>query len=321
MPKSSKASAKKAKASSAKEAGGSSEGAQRVLDAYLALVQKKGMLPTRSEMIASGVSRDRIREHFGNISMLHTAAREKSPEVFDELINEDSFTEELHESLVADVKRYKRFVITTAVTGCLVHEGFLKSIQHYCRKNGAKLLVLPASDPGSLQGFNLDKSLGKEAIVFADLQLNSNIFLAAIKLSAKHIDPSTGLDRIGQRHGTFIYASPKQRLKFMPVSNTKHPHAEMTTGAVTLPNYTPKRYMSDRTAYIANHDHVMGALIVEVVDNDRYHFRQIQADSDGGFVDLGDFYQGDTLSKMYAEGFMLGDWHSGETDPTAAKAW
>jgi hypothetical protein len=79
--------------------------------------------------------------------------------------------------------------------------------------------------------------------------------------------------------------------------------------------------MSERTAYIANHDHVMGAIIVEVLDDNRYHFRQIQADGDGSFVDLGDFYQQGKVSKLYAEGFTLGDWHSGETDPTARRAW
>jgi hypothetical protein len=293
----------------------------KVLEAYIGLIKKSGMLPTRSEMIMSGVSRDRIRQHFGTLEGLKNAAKDKEPSLFDNLIIEENFTEDAHEHLLQEIKKYKRFVITTAVTGCIVHEGFLSNIRAYCKRKNAKLLVMPASDPGSTQGFTLDASLGIDSIVFSDLQLNSNLFLCSIKMSAKHIDPSTGLDRIGQRHGSFIYASPKQRLKFMPVSNVKLPHAEMTTGAITLPNYTPKKYMSERTAYIATHDHVMGALIVEVVDDNRYHFRQIQADSDGSFVDLGDFYQQGKVSKLYAEGFVLGDWHSGETDPTARRAW
>jgi len=298
-----------------------SDAKAKVLESYINLIKKSNMLPTRSEMILSGVSRDRIRQHFGNLDGLKAAAKNKYPNIFDNLIIEDNFTEEAYDQLLSEVKKYKRFVITTAVTGCMVHEGFLKNIRAYCKRKNAKLLVMPASDPGSTQGFTLDSSLGMDSVVFSDIQLNSNLFLCSIKMSAKHIDPSTGLDRIGQRNGSFIYASPKQRLKFMPVSNVKHPHAEMTTGAITLPNYTPKRYMSERTAYIANHDHVMGAIIVEVVDENRYHFRQIQADGDGSFVDLSDFYQQGKVSKLYAEGFTLGDWHSGETDPTARQAW
>ena len=113
--------------------------------------------------------------------------------------------------------------------GCPVHQGFLDSIRTYCDKKDAMLLVLPAADPASAGDWNLDKELGIQSIVFGDIKLNSNLFICSIKLSAKQIDPTTGLSRIGQRNGSFIYASPKQRLKFMPVSNIKYPHAEMTT--------------------------------------------------------------------------------------------
>jgi hypothetical protein len=78
--------------------------------------------------------------------------------------------------------------------------------------------------------------------------------------------------------------------------------------------------MSGRTAYIANHDHVMGAIVVEVVNDKKYHFRQIQADAKGGFVDLAEYYCGNTVVPMYAEAISMGDWHSGETDPTAIRA-
>ena len=104
------------------------------------------------------------------------------------------------------------------------------------------------------------------------------------RLSAKQIDPITGLGRIGQRNGTFVYASPKQRLKSSPISNIKMPHFLMTTGAITIPDYTSANYMSNRTAYIAEYDHVMGGLIVEIGNSDEYHFRQFQCDN-GRMID------------------------------------
>jgi hypothetical protein len=75
-----------------------------------------------------------------------------------------------------------------------------------------------------------------------------------------------------------------------------------------------------RTDYIANHDHVVGAIIVEIEDKNKFHFRQIQANREGAFVDLGDFYKGNKISKLYADAISMGDWHSGETDPKAVKA-
>lgn len=289
------------------------------------------MYPGRAELGKAGYNRDKLRHYFSNLLLLKQAAKEWSeendPGAFDHIIDSSIFTKENFDILKNNVKKYKRFVVTTAVVGCPVHDGFLDSIQTYCKKKKAMLLVLPAADPASAGDWNLDPDLGKESVVMGDLPLNSNLFLCSIKQSAKQIDPTTGLDRIGQRNGSFIYASPKQRLKFMPVSNVKHPHAEMTTGAITLPRYFDIKdtlhspYMSERTAYIANHDHVMGAIIVEIVDKNMYHFRQIQADSTGAFVDLGDFYSGNKVTKMYAEALNMGDWHSGETDPTAKKAW
>lgn len=301
----------------------------RLIKKYIKLLRDTGMYPGRAELSRAGYNRDKLRHYFSNLSQLKDAAYEwayeNDPKAFDNIIDASIFTRENFKILKDNVKNYKRFVVTTAVVGCQVHEGFLDSIQTYCKKNDAMLLVLPAADPASAGDWNLDPDLGAQSIVFNDLALNSNLYLCSIKISAKQIDPITGLDRIGQRNGTFIYASPKQRLKFMSVSNIKYPHAEMTTGAITLPRYLnydiTKKYMSERTAYIANYDHVIGAIIVEIVDNKMYHFRQIQADYKGRFVDLADCYDGDNVYKMYAEGLSMGDWHSGETDPTAKKAW
>jgi len=298
----------------------------KLIKDYIKLVKKTGMYPNRAALDKAGYKRDNMRRHFSNLDILKKAATAwadtNDPTAFDSVIDEGIFTPSRFKTLQSNVKKFKRFVITTAVAGCPVHKGFLESIQAYCNHKDAMLLVLPSADPASSKDWNLDPALGAESIVFSDLALNSNLFLCSIQLSAKQINPTTGLDRIGQRNGSFIYASPKQRLKFMPVSNIKHPHAEMTTGAVTLPRYLDtEKFMSERTAYIANHDHVMGAIIVEVEDKNKYHFRQIQADKNGAFVDLGDFYNGKTVSKMYAEALSMGDWHSGETDPTAVKAW
>lgn len=300
-----------------------------VLKAYCEITKKTRMHPTRVELLKRGHNRDKIRDLFGNLEGLREAAKDWKPEIFDGIIDESIFTPKKFARLKDDVKDYKRFVITTAVTGCKIHEGFLKSIQTYCEKNDAKLLVLPCTDPASAgtgSEWSIPSLVGEGNVVMSDLSLNSNVFISSIKLSAKQIDPTTGLARIGQRNGSFIYASPKQRLKFVPVSNTKYPHAEMTTGAITLPNYTPRNdkphwYMSRRTAYIAHNDHVMGAIILEIQDEKRFHFRQIQAESSGSFVDLGNYYQGRRVSRLNAEALVMGDWHSGETDPTAKKAW
>jgi len=95
----------------------------------------------------------------------------------------------------------------------------------------------------------------------------------------------------------------------------------MTTGAITEPNYKTEKYMSDRTAYIADNDHVIGAIVVDIQDDEIFHFRQVQADSRGNFADLGKMYTPDSVKTYRPSAFVLGDWHSGSTDPDARSCW
>lgn len=298
---------------------------QRMLKIYAKIASKKKFHPSRQDLRVAGVSRDKYRHHFGTLEAYRDAAKKTFPAVFKNIIDEELFTPKRFSTLKKEAEKYQRFIVTTAVTGCPVHKGFLASIKTFCKRNNAMLLVLTASDPAAVAmqegvGF-IDPVLQDEYIVFDDLSLNEKIFISSIKLSAKHIDPITGLSRIGQRNGSFIYASPKQRLKMTPTSNTKLPHAMMTTGAITVSNYKTERYMSERTAYIADHDHVLGAIIVEIVDNKRYHYRQVQADKQGNFVDLGVLYKRDSVGALPPDSIVLGDWHSGETDESAKEAF
>lgn len=291
------------------------------IDTYLEILKSKKMCPTNSDMAAKGFSPDTIRRRFGHINKLKDLVKKLQPAAFKDVIDESLFTPKALVKLQSEASKYKKFVITTAVVGCAVDTNFLKSIDSYCELNDALLLILIAADPAADSDFNLDPRLKDRYIVVSDIALNQNLFVSTIKLSAKQIDPVTGLGRIGQRSGSFVYASPKQRLKVVATSNTKPPIALMTTGAITKPQYGTQRYMSERTAYIADHDHVLGAIVVELEDDRHFHFRQIQADRSGGFVDLGTFYEGEDTYDMKPKALVMGDYHSGETDKNAERCW
>jgi len=295
-----------------------------ILSKYANTCNKLKRYPTMNEFYdESGITKDMVSHHYGSLGRLKVAARKKYPKKFKHILDDSIFNRKALNSLKSSIKGVKRFVITTAVTGCEVDKGFLSSINNYCKINDAKLLVLLASDPArphNKDGLIVDEAIPRDSLVVNDVSLNSNIHLNTVKLSAKHIDPITSLDRIGHRDGGFIYASPKQRLRYV-ATHDNHTHAVMTTGAITVPDYTTDMYMSRRTAVIAEHDHVMGAIIVEVVNNKMYHFRQVQADKDGNFVDLGKQYFPDTVVDYAPAAFILGDWHTGQTDPVVADCW
>jgi hypothetical protein len=289
-----------------------------IVKIYSDHVKKNSNYPTVSDMVANGITRHTIRHHFGNMTRLHQFIKDNNPEVDDVITEEFIFTKKNLELLRSDLKKYKRFFITTMVSGKPVDLGFLKSIEQYCKINDAKLLILPCMDIASRQkdsDWVFPKELSDEAFVFDDVRLNSNFYINTIRLSAKHINPLTGLSRIGQRNGTFVYASPKQFLEFVATSSSKNriPHALMTTGAITKSDYSSDLYMSQRTSYIADNDHVIGGVVVEIVDDDIFHFRQVQADSHGAFIDLCVKYSGGELEPVRPS-LVMGDYHAGATD-------
>lgn len=294
-----------------------------IVRTYIKLVRSdKIQVPQAEHLLKYQVTYSMVKHHFGNLAKLRKAAKEHAPDVFRDIIDEEIYNPQIFAEIKEKAEGYTRFVVTTAVTGCEVHHGFHRALKRYCKTNKAMLLILPATDPASTAGWSLDPHLKEEHIVMSDLALNSNIWLSSIQLSAKQIDPITGLGRIGHRNGSFVYASPKQRLKLIATSSTgKTPKAVMTTGAITKPDYSTEKYMSKRTSYISTIDHVMGAVIIEIENDTHYHFRQIQAEKSGNFVDLGMYYKVETVSKLSPEAIILGDYHAGQTDPDAKKAF
>jgi hypothetical protein len=224
-------------------------------------------------------------------------------------------TQEAFEELKKKVKTKKRFIITTAVSGKEVDENAFKSLQTYEKFEDAMILIQPCEDVASRNSifdYELDRRLRGCGFAFKDLYLNKKFYLSSISVSAKQINPLTGLERLAQARGSTALASPKQYLQFIPNSNSKMPRALMTTGAITIPDYSTDNLMSMRTAYLAEFDHVMGALVVEIEDDRIFHFRQIQFDNDGSFFDLGWKYKPDgTVDEVGSTKCVFGDTHVG----------
>ncbi len=305
----------------------------KVLDKYCALAERKMAHPTRPDMHKAGYNRDRIRQLFGSHTEMKDAAKKYKPDAFKNIVEETFFTRKKFEELRTEAGKFNRYFVTTAVLGCKVFEPFYAAILNFKKRRSAMPLLLTASDPAANVSKGKKKNpakwfvtLGERfpalKIVFDDMALNDNVHLSAIKLSAKQRDPVTGLNQLGQRNGSFLYGGPQQRLKYTPTSNTTLPHAMMTTGALTMAAYTTKRYMSERLAALADNEHVMGGIVVEIPDDQLFHFRQVQADRVGSFIDLAVRYMPDgTTMTVRPEALVLGDWHSGETDPAAREAF
>lgn len=297
----------------------------RILDAFLNIISIRKFVPTLAEFCrTTDYSENQIKNYFESFSNLEKTARINYPDVFDSIIDPHSFTEESIKKLRDEINNTKRFFITTAVTGCKAHSKALSSIKTFCDKRKAKLLVLVCSDPAhtkqSKYDFVLSNEIPSESVVFKDINLNSNLFLSTIKTSAKQINPLTGLSRLAQKKGSFIFASPKQDIEHLTDKNKKSiPKAMMTTGAITIPDYNTDLYMSERTATIAEEDHILGGIIVEIKNNKVFFYRPVQFDPrTGAFTDLDtQYFPEGVTKKVTADLVQFGDYHVLSTDPKA----
>jgi hypothetical protein len=292
---------------------------ESILDAYIKYVDENGITPTVKVMSEMGVTSNSINKLFGGRMKLYFAAADKCPEVFEGLVNDSLFTPEYFDRVKKKVSKKKRFIIVSAVSGKEVDENFLNAIRAHNEVEDSMTLIMPCEDVASRNSifeWELDRKLSDFDVVFNDLFLNRKFYLCGIKVSAKQLNPLTGLDRLAQGRGSAILASPKQYLKFVANSNMKIPRALMTTGAITKPDYSTDLSISKRTSYLADFDHVMGGIIVEIQDDRIFHFRQIQADDDGSFIDLGWKYQpnGEVVEVGDAT-CVFGDTHVGSHDP------
>jgi len=294
---------------------------ENLLSSYFDAIKKLGRYPRTEEFGEFGIGPiSTIKNHFGNLTKYRAAVQEKYGSDIAEIIMDyhSLFTRHRIEMIEEDVRKHKRFFISSIVSEKAPHRGFMKAIDNYCERNDAKFIGMVCMDAwsrGRDGDWQIDPYFKDRHIVGEDVRLHDNFLLSSIKVSAKQINPLTGLARIGQREGNFLYASPKQNLEFTATEETST-HALMTPGAVTVAEYNMDKYMSERTSYIAEHDHVLGGIIVEIDDDDNCHFRQVQADpKTGSFADLNTRYFATGGIRIEKCHFAPGDWHSCATEP------
>ena len=334
-----------------------------IVTIYADLAHKNGRYPSRSDLIKAGVSRDRVRDHFGTMAKLRAAAIKSIPQSFENVdkVREphplSDFTKETLGTIVKE-NDYQDgiFIITAAapvsnldyteeqliaakngkdVIGENLHKPGFAAIQNYMKRRDAQLVILPM--PAHIKALKDQPSHYDPALLdFKDnfaTEFTFNDHLKAIEafINPQQTNPITGLKRLklhklrpegdkGEEIKRFktsiIVAHSKQMLEVVPTGNNSHPRIIHSTGAITLP-----AYLRNRVGMIANEDHKLGALVVEI-EGGVFYLRQIQLDpKNGSFVDMGKRYHADgKVTEERAEAFKMGDLHPGHHDSVALSA-
>lgn len=216
----------------------------------------------------------------------------------------------------------QRFIVSWAQSETDVHEGFLTNIEAYAKFIDADIHIICGryKNPTSLGASNKIKKQEKNKTLWHPrLQpyLDANrqniheylCILADVKIQPTAFDPLSGMNSLTALESC-ILGHPHLYLRSLPIL-PNYPHKLLlTTGAVTVPNYTDTK-LGKRGEF-----HHQLAFVVIELDGEHFHVRQVQGDKNGNFYDL--FYCIENGKIVEANepypAIVLGDIHLGVED-------
>lgn len=217
-----------------------------------------------------------------------------------------------------------KYILTTAQANVRPHKNFRQGLEHIADNTKRELIVLPTFGMNASER-SLHPYIKELSVAEKDIHFNDSIKFEPRFVRPQAIDPSSGLNHIVRQGKSIVFAHPQIRVRFIPDGDlTKYPKALITTGAMTMPNYSDKdehHAERQRLGRIARDHHQYGALLLDVTSKNKYHFRHLEADSQGRFVDLGLKYDGtNEPTDSVLEAMVLGDVHNGRQDPVVQEA-
>lgn len=210
----------------------------------------------------------------------------------------------------------KRFIITWAQNATKPHKGLLKNMEAYAEHINADIHVIA----GRYKNLSLyDKNENDDywdSTLLKYLDANRhNIhkyfsIMSDVKVQPTAVNPMTGMQALSGVNSC-IFGSPKVQLEMIPVLEGNKPKIMLTTGAVTMKNYTDAK-----AGKVGEFHHTFGFAIVEIKDDETFFVRQVTADDkSGNFTDLIYRVEDGGISQINSiSAAVLGDIHYGHHD-------
>ena len=216
-------------------------------------------------------------------------------------------------------KTKKRFIITWAQSDTKVNKPFFDNIEAYAKEINADIHIILGryKNPTSLNASDKiknEETWSPEVLKYADANRHDIhkyvSIMSDIKIQPTAINPMSGLNSLSGIN-TCIFGAPKVQMEMIPVLENNHPKMMLSTGALTIKNYT-----DSKAGKKGEFHHTFGFCIVEIKDNDVFFVRQVTADDKTGmFNDLYYNVNNGIVSKINTiEGIVLGDLHCGHHD-------
>ena len=234
----------------------------------------------------------------------------------DPLSKEPDIDQTVVKNNLKKIRSGKRFVVTSAQNGTPVARQEFETLLNYCKHNNAELLVVPTRYRNPTSLFRHDEDTWAEELqdylIDEKVHLHDGlVLLGNIKTQPTAVNPLTGLEGFTSTE-SIIVGHPKFALESIATRQGDMAKLLMTTGSITLPNYT-----DSKAGAKGEHHHCYGAISVEI-DGDYFHVRKLHF-KDGMVNDLDKKYTPTSVEQEDAAAVVLGDLHFPFTDEKALK--
>jgi transposase len=163
-------------------------------------------------------------------------------------------------------KEKKRFIITWAQNNTPVHTKFLKNIEKYAEFIEADIHVIAGryKNPTSVWTNQQESEECWDDKVVKYLDANRHdihkyvSILSDIKIPPTAVNPMTGMQALSGVNSC-VFGSPKVQMEMIPVLDGNAPKMMLTTGSVTMQNYT-----DSKSGKVGEFHHTFGFVVVEI---------------------------------------------------------
>lgn len=184
-------------------------------------------------------------------------------------------------------KTKTRFIITWAQNNTPLHTKFFNNLKAYSEYIDADIHVIAGRYKNPTSVFtDQDHDFWVDDVVpYLDANRhNVHKYLSImsdIKIQPTATNPMSGLQGVSGINSC-VFGAPKVQLEMIPVLEGNKPKMMLTTGSVTMMNYT-----DSKAGKKGEFHHVYGFVVVEIKDKETFYMRQVTAnDKSGSFTDL-----------------------------------
>ena len=217
----------------------------------------------------------------------------------------------LPKTRAADVKKHKRFLITSAVNDTPLVKGAHETFQHIAEDLDAGYFIIPCvyKNPDLRhQGIIDSMSWPNEILPHVcntDVKLNKHLYIrGGTRINWTNINP-VGMVAITAGAASGIYGHGQVQMEMIPTSKELLPKMIHTTGTISKPNYG-----GSGTAQKAASHHSISAVFIEI-EGESFWYTQVHYDGKGAYLFDKYYTSTELTSDLHPLGLVYGDIHIG----------